>query len=323
MNFKHSPIGGYSGLELNKFKEYHGEALSLNTGRNCLEYILRANEYKNIYIPFYICDAIFEPINKLNIKFDYYNIDESLDPVFSSTLNEEDAFLYVNYFGVKKKTVEKLASKFKNLIVDNTHDFFVNPLIGPDTFYSARKFFGVPDGAYLYVKNKLHITFEQDYSYNRMEHLLIQTDIGTVEGYKSFCKNEGLLSQQPIRIMSHLTKALLKNIDYENAKRLRKDNFLILHEKLGELNELKIDADESEAPFVYPFLCKNGEKLKEKATNNKIFLDTYWDTVLKKVSRNSMEIKLTKDLLPLPINPIYSKKEIELLGNFIRDKLFA
>jgi len=317
MNVINRPIGGFSELGLNKFTEFHSEAIHLNTGRNCLEYILRANEYKKIYLPFYICEVIFEPINKLDIKFDYYHIDENLDPVFSSTLNDDEVFLYVNYFGVKKKTVENLTGKFKDLIVDNTHDFFSPPMAGIDTFYSARKFFGVPDGAYLYTKNILADNLEQDYSYNHMEHLLVQTDKGIEEGYESFCRNERLLSRQPIRKMSSLTKALLGNINFEEVKKQRKNNFLLLHEKLGHINEFKIKPDETDAPFVYPFLCANGKEIKEKAVDKKIFIDTYWDRVLNKVNRNSVEARLTNDLLPLPVSQMYNYNEMEFLGNYI------
>jgi hypothetical protein len=319
MKLKNESIGRYPGLDLNKFGGYHCEAIHLNTGRNCLEYILRASEYKKIYLPFYICETIFEPINKLDIKFDYYQIDENLDPVFNFTFNDDEAFLYVNYFGVKRKTVEKLAGKFKNLIVDNTHDFFCSPLDGIDTFYSARKFFGVPDGAYLYCKNRLEDIFEQDHSYNRMEHLLVQIDMGTKEGYNSFCKNERLLSRQPIRNMSKLTKALLENINYDKVKKQRRDNFLALHEKLEQINEFKIEPDGIDAPFVYPFLCAKGKEIREKAAAKNLHIDIYWESVLNKVNRNSIEARLTNNMLPLPVSQIYSHDEMFFLGNYIRN----
>jgi hypothetical protein len=317
MDLMNRTIGGYSEIGLNNYTEFHTEALHLNTGRNCLEYILKANQYKKIYLPFYICEVLFEPINKLDIKFEYYSIDENLNPIFNSSLNDDEVFLYVNYFGVKNKVAEILADKYTNLIVDNTHDFFSAPLKGIDTFYSARKFFGVSDGAYLYTRNVLPDNFEQDYSYDRMEHLLLQIDKGIDEGYKSFCRNERLLSRQPIRKMSKLTKALLGNIDYEKVKKLRKDNFLLLHEKLGHINELKVNPLESDAPFVYPFLCEKGKEIKEKAVANKIYLDTYWDRVVNKVNRNSVEARLTNDLLPLPVSQMYSYDEIDYLGNYI------
>jgi len=320
MNLIKRPIGGYTEIELNNYGGYHNEALALNTGRNCLEYILKANEYKKIYLPYYICEVIFEPINKLGLTFDYYSIDENLEPVFNSDLNDNEAILYVNYFGVKKKSVEKLAGRFKNLIVDNTQDFFCRPLKDVDTFYSTRKFFGVPDGGYLYTKKIISETLKQDYSFNRMEHLLIQIDKGVEEGYESFSQNERLLSEQPIKSMSHLTKALLGNINYEEVKRQRKDNFLLLHEKLGDINELRIDTDEIEAPYVYPFLLERGKEIKKGAVEKKIFIDTYWDRVLNKVRKDSVEARLTNDLLPLPISQMYTYDEIDFLGDYIRSK---
>ena len=41
-------IGGYFELELKKNEEYHKDALSLNTGRNALEYILKTNGVKEM-----------------------------------------------------------------------------------------------------------------------------------------------------------------------------------------------------------------------------------------------------------------------------------
>ena len=73
------PIGGYFSLEIPQREEYHKDALRLNTGRNCLEYILRAREYKKVYIPYYTCDVVLEPFHKLGIPFEYYHIDIHLE----------------------------------------------------------------------------------------------------------------------------------------------------------------------------------------------------------------------------------------------------
>ena len=67
-------IGGYFSLELPIHEEYHKYALKLNTGRNCLEYILRCRHYSKVYIPYYTCDVILEPLQKLGIAFDFYHI---------------------------------------------------------------------------------------------------------------------------------------------------------------------------------------------------------------------------------------------------------
>ncbi len=64
-------IGGYFSLELPLQEKYHKNAFQLNTGRNCLEYILLVRGYKKVYLPFYTCEAVMEPINKLGISYEF------------------------------------------------------------------------------------------------------------------------------------------------------------------------------------------------------------------------------------------------------------
>ena len=71
-----SVIGGYFELELNRSGEYYPVAIDLNSARNALEYILRVKKPKRIYIPYYICSSVLEPINKLKIPFIFYHIDQ-------------------------------------------------------------------------------------------------------------------------------------------------------------------------------------------------------------------------------------------------------
>ena len=64
---KITPIGGYFELELPHFPEIHAEAIVLNSGRFCLEYILRCRKYAKVYVPYFTCDSAIEPIVKLGI----------------------------------------------------------------------------------------------------------------------------------------------------------------------------------------------------------------------------------------------------------------
>lgn len=51
-NSKIKPIGGYFELELSRYPELHAEATALNSGRFCLEYLLRCRKYNKVYVPF-------------------------------------------------------------------------------------------------------------------------------------------------------------------------------------------------------------------------------------------------------------------------------
>ena len=49
-------IGGYNPLEIGSSKELlHENGVFLNSGRNCLSYVVQARKIKKIHVPFYIC----------------------------------------------------------------------------------------------------------------------------------------------------------------------------------------------------------------------------------------------------------------------------
>ena len=235
------PIGGYFSIELPQYEEYHKNAIRLNTGRNCLEYILRVRGYKKVYIPYYTCDVMLEPFKKLGIPYKYYYIDIQFEIRDRFTLKEGEALLYTNYYGLKQRYVEQLAATVGNrLIVDNTQAFYAKPVAGIDTFYTCRKFFGVPDGAYLYTDKLLDDDLEQDQSYERMLSLTKRIDLSPEAGYQDFRDTSKALVGQPIKRMSKLTLRMMQGIDYKIAAQRRIANYQILQDALGKENNLEL-----------------------------------------------------------------------------------
>lgn len=310
-------IGGYFSLELSMREEYHRDALRLNTGRNCLEYILRAKKYDKVYLPYYTCDVVLEPIKKLNLPYEFYHINLQLEINDRITLKESEALLYTNYFGLKQRYVEQLAEKIgSRLIVDNTQAFYAKPLAGIDTFYTCRKFFGVPDGAYLYCDKALDEKMEQDYSYDRVAHLVKRIDLSAEDGFKDFRRVDDGLDNQPIRKMSKLTKRMMQSIDYEAAARRRGANFQVLHEALGKDNNLEMHLEEDAVPMVYPYLVPV-EGLREKLIENKIFIARYWPNVLVWTTKDDIEYLLACQMQPLPIDQRYGEGDMKRIIDLI------
>lgn len=303
-------IGGYFSLELPQREEYHKNAIRLNTGRNCLEYILRVRGYKKVYVPYYTCEAVMEPVNKLGIPYEFYHIDIHFEIRGRFTLKEGEALLYTNYFGLKQRYVEQLAEKTgSRLIVDNTQAFYAKPITGIDTFYTCRKFFGVPDGAYLYCEKELDEELEQDYSYERVTHLVKRIDLSAEEGFKDFRRVDDGLDNQPIRKMSKLTQRMMQGIDYEAVAQRRRSNFHLLHEALGKENNIDLRLEEDAVPMVYPYLVPV-EGLREKLIENKIFVARYWPNVLDWTNKGDIEYLLAYQMQPLPIDQRYGVEEI-------------
>lgn len=311
-------IGGYFSLELLQREEYHKYAIRLNTGRNCLEYILRVRGYKKVFVPYYTCEAVMEPINKLGIPYEFYHIDVHFEIRDRFSLKEGEALLYTNYFGLKQRYVEQLAETIgSRLIVDNTQAFYAKPIPGIDTFYTCRKFFGVPDGAYLYCDKELDEEIEQDYSYDRVAHLVKRIDISAEDGFKDFRRVDDGLDNQPVRKMSKLTQRMVQSIDYEAAAQRRRANFLILHKVLGKENNLELQLEDDAVPMVYPYLVPI-KGLREKLIENKIFVARYWPNVLDWTTNDDIEYLLAFQMQPLPIDQRYGEKEMKYIINKIQ-----
>lgn len=296
-------IGGYFGLDTNGCVKNDLDGILLASARNCLEYVIKVFDIKEIYIPFYTCPVVWQTIQKTGCKISFYHIDEFFMP--TKEFEKDDFIVYTNYLGICAKNVKKMAQKYKNLIVDNAQAFYM-PKFGIASFNSARKFFAVSDGAFLFCDKKLNDTFEQDTSYQRFSHLLKRADISGQFGYEDFVFNENSLDNQPLKTMSNLTKALLSGIDFEKAKNQRLKNFEFLHSKLLKTNELQIEEDADNVPLAYPYLIKN-DSLRQKLIKNKIYVAQYWSSQ----KEGSVEDYFQKYLLPLPVDQRYSTEDMQ------------
>lgn len=311
-------IGGYFELEHTNIKlNIHAHATKLNTARNCLEYILLVNNYTSIYVPYYTCDVVLEPIIKNNIRYIFYHINKNLEPVLLPELQENEAFLYTNYFGLKSNFVKKIRNEVANLIVDNSQALFAPNLPGTDTFYSLRKFVGTPDGAFLYCNRKLPFAPEAATSFDRVSHLYKRKDINAGFGYNDFKRNDQALAGLPIMAMSASTDRFISTYDFEKNKIIRERNFLYLHNKLQTINLLKFDTENLHGPLCYPLLVAN-KGLRENLIKNKIFVPVYWPNVRAWIKdRACFEKDLIDSLICLPIDQRYTPEDLNLVLKLI------
>jgi hypothetical protein len=315
---KVNPIGGFFELELKKGKEYYTDLLKLNLGRSCLEYVIKANGYTRLYLAYFTCKVIIDTAHKIGVEVCYYSIDEQLEPIFDlATLGDRDVFLYTNYFGYKDNYIAQLVRIEKNVIIDNCQAFYSKPLPNITTFYSLRKFFGVPDGSYLASNKILDEKLHQDVSIERMTHLVKRLELGPEEAFIEFQNNEIQLNEEPLKHMSNLTQQLINSIEYEDAKKLRNSNYSYLHSVLGDTNELKLDFDDSLSPLTYPYLSSR-KGLKKELIDNKIFIATYWPNVLEINDESCLEYIYAKNILHLPIDQRYGKDEMTRIIEIIQ-----
>lgn len=322
-------IGGYFSLETNKGSEFHPNALRLNAGRYALEYILRARRYNKIYLPYYICDSVLQPIERLGISYEFYHINEQLKPAIELHPKNDETVLYVNYFGLMNRYTSTFCYKYPNTILDQTQAFYSehwnkhkDKSIQSDTFYSCRKFFGVPDGAYLYTDCLIEEEISQDESFERMSFLTKRIDRSPQEGYADFHANDKLLSSVGMRRMSRLTEALMKGIDYITKANSRIHNFQVLDKVLRGTNRFKWSLDNGSVPLVYPYYVEDGASLRQQLIGHQVFCARYWPNVMDWCKKEDWEYQLAENLVCLPIDQRYGNEEmyriISLISNLYK-----
>lgn len=319
-------IGGYFSLELptNNATFLNSDGVLLNSGRNALEYIIGCiSTIKCLWIPYYTCNVIMEPIRKTGIFYRYYHINEQLEIAEDLQLLPDEYLLITNYYGVKDQYVNSLIQKYGDrLIVDNAQAYYSLPVDGIKTFYSPRKFVGVPDGGIAYVDHELDLAmYEKDLSYDRCEYLLKRIDLGSEEGYLDCKASNRKLSNQPIKKMSDLTQKILESIDWERIKTIRLKNFEILNTALSETNNLFISSAKTFAcPMIYPYFTSN-PMLKNKLIENRIWVATYWPHVISKCKEQDFEYKLTEQMVAIPMDQRYNEIDMERIINVIMENI--
>jgi len=246
-------IGGYIEFEYFRGREYHGDAIALNSGRHCLEYIVKARQVGKLYIPYFLCDSVKGICDRLGLPAEYYHTDIHLLPVCDFTLSDGDWLYIVNYYGqLSNRKIAELKKISNNIIVDNVQSFFQTPVDGVDTLYSCRKFFGVTDGAYLYTDadTSLYQALERDTSYDKMEFLFGRMEKTAGEFYAQYVQNNKRFINDGLKAMSKSTQNILRGLDYNRIESVRTANFEFLHTRLNKHNKLNISVPDG--AFMYP-----------------------------------------------------------------------
>ena len=296
------------------------DGIALNTCRNALEFIiLQLADAKRIFIPYYTCEAVIEPLKRLLVKYEFYHINEQLEIAEELVLEDGDYIIANNYFGVKDAYIAELAKKYRGkLIIDNAQALFAPVLPNIKAAYSTRKYVGVADGGFAIGVSAIYSTdYEEDNSLEHDSHLYVRKEKGAEAGFKDYQVNECRLDNQPIRRMSPLTQAILSQINYDSIIEKRRQNYLYLTNFLGEKNLLQLPSiDSFTCPMVYPFMTDD-ESLRARLIQNKIFVARYWPNVLEWCSEYELEYKLATQVIPLPIDQRYGVEDMDRIIEII------
>lgn len=317
-------IGSFIELELPKGKElYVGDkdVARLNTGRAAIWHAFRITGAKDIWIPYYQCETVREFLLRKECQIKYYHQDNNFTPT-DLTPSEDEAVLLVNYYGIISfERMKSLASGYQNVIVDNCQAFFCPPIPGTFTVYSARKFIGVADGAYVIGKNAHHHIdeYSQGFSSDTAAFLLKRIEYGCEgKGYEARALNENRVDTEDIMKMSKLTRTMLDGTDFERIKIKRRKNFEIACNLFADINEWVPTRfyDSETVPMVYPLVIED-DGLLQKLLDAKHFQGHWWHYITVELPESTFEHWMSRYMIPITIDQRYGVEDLEYIRSII------
>lgn len=310
-------IGGYFELDLKIEPEVlNKDAVYLESARACLKLVLKARKPVAVWLPYYTCGVLIKAVEEVGLKIRFYHIDKALSIEENLFLGTDEVLVYTNYFGICDNATKRMLERFggENVIVDCSQSFYVSPYKCLATFYSPRKFMGLPDGGIVYTNLDLKPNEQSEYeSINRLSHLYIRKNVDAKTGYSQFLEADASLNHSSSRAMSEITKTLLSHSisRYSNIQRL--ENFKRLHDYFSKINNLRIQSDVS-SPLCYPLLLKKDvAKIREALVNENIFTPKYWPDLKLGLDSNSFENKLANFMVCLPIDHRYTLSDMDYI----------
>ena len=309
-------IGGFFELELpNKGSLYHDRALALANGRVCFKVLLDCVKPSKVYLPFYCCDSLILPLKEAGISYEFYALNSAFDPMGIPLLGDSELYVYINYFGLKTQTGRKLSKLLgQQLVVDNSHAFFEESYGVSWAFNSVRKFFGVPDGGFLFSPQYL----EDNYTPNAhiiTEHLWLRL-FGKQDDANEFYHQSEAAQTLEVKGMSNLTKQILYSVKFIDVARARKRYFKILDRVLRPFNQVPeniLNLVHDAVPFCYPFLSHKPID-KKVFHEHHVYTSSLWEDVLKRNTEGyAFEKKMSQNLIALPIDHRLTEEDLHRL----------
>ena len=307
--------GGYLPLELNNsgelFDRYENARVArFNSGRSAVAAAVLSVCPERLFIPYYNCSVVREALEREGVAYRQYYLDD---------FGENDWLVYVNYFGTApEKKNAGIAAKYRNVIFDNTQAFYARPILDGNCMnaYSPRKFIGLVDGGYLVWSGSREVSeaYPLDVSWERAGFLFKSAELGTNAAYRDNLESKVCLADG-IKRMSVLTRKMLRSVDYDSLARVRDRNYRVLVDRLRRVNQLDLPM-EGYAPFVYPLLVED-PTLRKKVVDRKIYVPQWWKYLLDEVPADSVEARLSKWLLPVPVDHRYSVRDMNDIADII------
>lgn len=302
------------------------------------------NTQKRVLLPSYTCQTVIDPFLQSGWDICYYNITRELRIDTDSLLCEYDRFspslcVAHPYYGADLNETELQAlSVIKEkgcvLIEDLTQCLFSAQKSPVFDFFmgSYRKWFPIPDGAFLVGQGVMMEGMPESEAFVRsmsdamyLRGVFHQTGDENIKEISRRVWNEAIghisKSIEPHR-MSDLSIGLLSQIDIDEIKRKRFENYKYLYDHLyGSDDYEPVGRDMGEvtcAPLFFPIYVKDRAVFQKKLAQKEIYAPILWPVHTSAVMINDSIKRIYDEILMLPIDQRYGLSDMQRMVDVIK-----
>lgn len=303
----------------------------LANGRQCMELLIRDNQWKRIWIPAYFCYEVIESIKKTGIEIVYYNdypLAYDKEIITRLAFEEGDVLFRVNFFGMREFRTNKYIPV--PVIEDHTHDLLSHWALYSDADWciaSLRKFLPMAEGGMVWspknraLPNCFPTLDNQQLADERWK---------AMEWKKEYLEGKNI-KKDSFRAIYLSTEEELENVGYScidnrglkyvqqldinawnNAKR---NNWKILRTNLSTLVDILVPEDESCTSFSLVLKLRNQEerdKVRMLMIENQIYPAILWNVP---ESISGEIVGFSQTMLSVHCDGRYTPSDIQILSD--------
>lgn len=331
------------------------DGLLLSTGMDCLQAIintLNSSRAHMALLPSYLCKSILIPFADSGIKYDFYKIDRTFcvdlkDFTEKLTHNRFSLALVINYFGFiqpEGRAIKRICTEHDVLLIEDRVQSSLSKSVeyGHVSFNSYRKLFAIPDGAVLRGIEQSDI--RKYYSLSHRAFVITRFVAGIIKNMSVGLNSENVPARMLRRIywklfmlaerklsvryrkpagISFVSRALLQRIDFDDAFRKRRENYIFLMQKLSCVPRISVihrTLPSQICPLGMPIICEHRNDVERIFNESKIFPSVHW-RLPEDVKQEEFPIshEISQNVLTLPIDQRYNSKDMERVAQILTE----
>lgn len=324
------------------------ELALLCSGREAIEAALIDIERREIVkrkvclLPRYTCDTVIIPFKKHGWELHFFSVNQGLRPdkqQFKQLLQKfvPSVLLVHTYYGVDtfsevRDCIREQKEKGIVYIEDMTQSLPALPALAADglaDYYvgSLRKWFAIPDGAFLASGHRLNVFLEGEkrtflelkLGAQRLKGQYIQGEDGVRK--EDFLKMNGaaekfLYEDRKVCGVSDFTRDRMRRLNVIRNFEQRKENASFLYKVVQSLRRIKAVLNmKDRSPLYVPVYTEQRDGLQEYLKRKNIFAPVLWPVPEQVKGDMDDEVKfIFENLLALPCDQRYGRNDMEKIA---------